>query len=132
MHPKNRTFHAGMVLATALAMTACTRSNGVVHLGPPALTPSDPDYHLKSDRFTTHQPDVLEQIGAHHAYAKGLAGRGVRIGIHRLSVHPPYWHDLGIVRTPLTAQPIQVLTRGLSPRRRNRSYNKYSRLPKAS
>lgn len=29
----------------------------------------------------THQPKVLEQIGAHHAYARGLTGRGVRVGI---------------------------------------------------
>ena len=48
---------------------------------PPPLTSSDPAYHLSTARFTTHQPDVLEQIGAHHAYAKGLTGRGVRIGI---------------------------------------------------
>ena len=42
---------------------------------------SDPSYHLRTDRFTTHQPAVLERIGAHHAYARGLTGRGVRIGI---------------------------------------------------
>ena len=48
---------------------------------PPPLTSSDPAYHLSTARFTTHQPNVLEQIGAHHAYAKGLTGRGVRIGI---------------------------------------------------
>ncbi len=48
---------------------------------PPPLTPSNPEYHLGTARFTTHQPDVLEQIGAHHAYARGLTGRGVRIGI---------------------------------------------------
>ena len=47
---------------------------------PPPLT-SNPEYHLGTERFTTHQPDVLEQIGAHHAYALGLTGRGVRIGI---------------------------------------------------
>ena len=47
---------------------------------PPPLT-SNPEYHLGTERFTTHQPDVLEQIGAHHAYAIGLTGRGVRIGI---------------------------------------------------
>ena len=45
------------------------------------VTSSDPAYHLATARFTTHQPDVLEQIGAHHAYAKGLSGRGVKIGI---------------------------------------------------
>ena len=48
---------------------------------PPPLTSSDSAYHLSTARFTTHQPNVLEQIGAHHAYAKGLTGRGVRIGI---------------------------------------------------
>ncbi len=47
---------------------------------PPPLT-SNPDHHLRTERFTTHQPDVLEQIGAHHAYAIGLTGRGVKIGI---------------------------------------------------
>ena len=48
---------------------------------PPSLTSSDPTFHLSTSRFTTHQPNVLEQIGAHHAYAMGLTGRGVRIGI---------------------------------------------------
>ena len=48
---------------------------------PPPSTASDPAHHLDTARFTTHQPEVLEQIGAHHAYARGLTGRGVRIGI---------------------------------------------------
>ena len=48
---------------------------------PPPLTSPDPRYHLGTARFTTYQPKVLEQIGAHHAYAKGLTGKGVRIGI---------------------------------------------------
>ena len=47
---------------------------------PPSPT-SNPAYHLNTARFTTHQPRVLGQIGAHHAYARGLTGRGVRIGI---------------------------------------------------
>ena len=47
----------------------------------PPPTSSNPAYHLGTARFTTHQPDVLEQVGAHHAYARGLTGRGVRIGI---------------------------------------------------
>ena len=47
----------------------------------PPATASNPAYHLGTPRFTAHQPDVLEQIGAHHAYAMGLTGRGVRIGI---------------------------------------------------
>ena len=48
---------------------------------PPRDPTADPSYHLNTARFTTHQPKVLEQIGAHHAYARGLTGRGVRIGI---------------------------------------------------
>ena len=48
---------------------------------PPPAADSFPAYHLETPRFTTHQPYVLEQIGAHHAYAKGLTGQGVRIGI---------------------------------------------------
>ena len=47
----------------------------------PPLTASNPAFHLDTARFTTHQPTVLEQIGSHHAYARGLSGRGVRIGI---------------------------------------------------
>ena len=47
----------------------------------PRSSPSNPAYHLGTARFTTHQPNVLEQIGAHHAYALGLTGRGIRIGI---------------------------------------------------
>lgn len=50
---------------------------------PPRVTDptAEPSYHLNTARFTTHQPKVLEQIGAHHAYARGLTGSGVRIGI---------------------------------------------------
>ena len=48
---------------------------------PPPDPTADPAYHLSTARFTTHQPKVLEQIGAHHAYARGLTGKGVRIGI---------------------------------------------------
>ena len=47
----------------------------------PTQPTADPAYHLGTARFTTHQPDVLEQIGAHHAYARGLSGQGVKIGI---------------------------------------------------
>ena len=47
----------------------------------PTPTPLDPASFLNSERFTRHQPDVLEQIGAHHAYARRLTGRGIRIGI---------------------------------------------------
>ena len=46
-----------------------------------APTPSEVARQLDTERFTTHQPGVLERIGAHHAYARGLTGKGVRIGI---------------------------------------------------
>ena len=36
---------------------------------------------LNDERLEVFQPHVLEMIGAHHAYAKGLTGKGVRIGI---------------------------------------------------
>ena len=80
--------------AALLALAACggggggggggpttERSTPTPEPTPPPPTSSTPEYHLGTARFTTHQPDVLEQIGAHHAYARGLTGRGVRIGI---------------------------------------------------
>ena len=48
---------------------------------PPLITSPNAEDLLETERFTTDQPDVLEQIGAHHAYARGLTGKGVRIGI---------------------------------------------------
>ena len=36
---------------------------------------------LNDERFEVFQPRVLEMVGAHHAYARGLTGDGVRIGI---------------------------------------------------
>ncbi len=36
---------------------------------------------LNDERFAVFQPHVLEMVGAHHAYARGLTGHGVRIGI---------------------------------------------------
>ena len=36
---------------------------------------------LTTERFTVFQPHVLETVGVHHAYAKGLTGAGVRIAI---------------------------------------------------
>ena len=53
-------------------------------LNPPptgSMPPSNAADLLGTPRFTTHQPLVLEQIGAHHAYARGLTGKGIRIGI---------------------------------------------------
>ena len=50
--------------------------------GHPEASPSaDPAHHLQTARSTTHHPKVLEQIGAHRAYALGLSGRGIRIGM---------------------------------------------------
>ena len=40
-----------------------------------------PASFLSDERFTVFQPNVLEMVGAHHAYAQGLTGAGVRIGI---------------------------------------------------
>ena len=36
---------------------------------------------LNDERFNVFQPNVLEMVGVHYAYAKGLTGKGVRIGI---------------------------------------------------
>ena len=36
---------------------------------------------LDDERFSIFQPHVLEMVGVHHAFAKGLTGKGVRIGI---------------------------------------------------
>lgn len=81
------------IVVTAIclfSLTACGGGGGgsrptVVEPAPEPTPPpdptADPAYHLNTARFTTHQPKVLEQIGAHHAYARGLTGKGVRIGI---------------------------------------------------
>ena len=42
---------------------------------------TEPSYHLLATQITTHQSGVFELIGAYHAYALGLSGRGIRIGI---------------------------------------------------
>ena len=85
--------HIALVVATIclLSLAACGGGGGggsrpTIVTPTPEPTPppdptADPAYHLNTARFTTHQPKVLEQIGAHHAYARGLTGRGVRIGI---------------------------------------------------
>ena len=39
------------------------------------------DDFLGDERFTVFQPHVLEMVGVHHAYAKGLTGKDIRIGI---------------------------------------------------
>ncbi len=42
---------------------------------------------LNDERFKIFQPNVLEMVGVHYAYAKGLTGKGVRIGIEDSSVN---------------------------------------------
>ena len=96
MHGTGRHFPI-IVAALGLTLTliACGGGgggSGTVATGRPAPAPtptpptssnpaSNPAHHLGTARFTTHQPGVLERIGAHHAYARGLTGKGVRIGI---------------------------------------------------
>lgn len=36
---------------------------------------------LNDERFTVFQPHVLDMVGVHYAYAQGLTGKGVRLGI---------------------------------------------------
>lgn len=96
MTNKKRNLLLSTVATLALALSACGGGDdGMVAGGPRMLDPEpvlqpdpDPDpprfepaSFLSTPRFTTHQPDVLEQIGAHHAYARELTGRGVTIGI---------------------------------------------------
>ena len=79
---------------------------------------ADPEDHLRSERFTTHQPQVLEQIGAHHAYARGLSGRGVRIGIHDDTVDFTQTEEFGR-RVRLRAADGAVLAYWRPPGRQN-------------
>ncbi len=80
---------AGLLVACLLMLTACGGGgSGAIPSAPqptpqpdPGPSASDLAAHLRSARFTRHQPNVLEQVGAHHAYARGLTGKGVRIGI---------------------------------------------------
>ena len=76
---------------TLFLLAACGGGSGSVSPVPlppdptepthPPSSSSNPANHLGTVRFTMHQPKVLGQIGAHHAYALGLTGRGIRIGI---------------------------------------------------
>ena len=73
-------------VALVLSLAACGGDDvrtGGTHLppSPPPQTSLTPEQHLQTPRFRIHQPRVLEQVGAHHAYAKGLTGQGVTIGI---------------------------------------------------
>ena len=78
-----------LLFTSALLLNACGGGAGsrpTIDTPAPQPTPMpgptiNPSSFLNTPRFTTHQPKVLEQIGAHHAYARGLTGKGVRIGI---------------------------------------------------
>ncbi len=87
---------AGLLVACLLMLTACGGGGSAAvsqtPQTPPAAPPTEPvtdpapsasslAAQLRSTRFTKHQPDALKQVGAHHAYARGLTGKGVRIGI---------------------------------------------------
>ena len=88
---QNRYIAMVIVITFLLSLAACGGGGGggsqptIVTPAPEPTPPRDPtanpSYHLRTARFMTHQPKVLEQIGAHHAYAMGLTGSGVRIGI---------------------------------------------------
>lgn len=88
---RNRYITIVVAATCLLSLAACGGGGGggsrptIVTPAPDPTPPPDPtanpSYHLNTARFTTHQPNVLEQIGAHHAYARGLTGSGVRIGI---------------------------------------------------
>ena len=84
------------LLCLAFVLAACGGASAPVR--PPAVPlsgSSDPAHHLRTARFTAHQPRVLEQIGAHHAYARGLTGRGVRIAIEDTVVDHTQRGELG-------------------------------------
>ena len=88
---QNRYIAMVIVVTCLLSLAACGGGGGggsrptivapTPEPTPPPEPTADPAFHLNTARFTTHQPEILEQIGAHHAYARGLTGSGVRIGI---------------------------------------------------
>ena len=88
---QNRYIATVVAAICLLSLAACGGGGGggsrptIVTPPPESTSPpdptADPAFHLGTARFTTHQPEILEQIGAHHAYARGLTGSGVRIGI---------------------------------------------------
>ena len=74
-------FFAAMALSVGVLLTACGGGGGgggsrPTIVEPPPDPTADPAFHLGTARFTTHQPKVFEQIGAHHAYARGPDRQG--------------------------------------------------------
>ena len=66
--------------ALALVLSGCGGGggdSGVRNDG----TATAPARILRTKKFAIDQPVVLGQVGVHHAYARGLTGTGVRIGI---------------------------------------------------
>ena len=80
---------AALAGALALALNGCAGVATVAlaeRLGDQSDNSGDatgarPAQILRTQKFATDQPVVLEQIGVHYAYALGLSGDGVRIGI---------------------------------------------------
>ena len=70
------------VLAGALAfvLNGCGGAGGVPGVRDDA-TAAVPARILQTKKFAVDQPVVLRQIGVHHAYARGLTGDKIRIGI---------------------------------------------------
>ena len=66
--------------ALALVLNGCGGAGGVPGVRDDA-TATTPAQILQTKKFAIDQPVVLGQIGVHHAYARGLTGDGIRIGI---------------------------------------------------
>ena len=86
---RRQAHHAALAGALALVLSGCTGVATVAvaerveveFASRTGTTGKDAAQILKTDKFATDQPVVLQQIGVHHAHAMGLTGRGVRIGI---------------------------------------------------
>ena len=66
--------------ALALVLSGCGGGSGGSGVRSDG-TGSAPSRILQTKKLAIDQPVVLRQIGVHHAYARGLTGAGIRIGI---------------------------------------------------